>query len=377
MNLYGITIRIDLSWLPGTVLLVWMMAELRFGWLGSDQFGLRWMASVSAALLIFISVLIHVLGHCLAARLVGLRVQEASLLVFGGTTRFGVQSRHPVQELSVALAGPATSLVLALGFYCLVQLPLGLVGLVARHMVMELALANVLLAAFNLLPGLPLDGGHALRAILWAVTGQVIAATRVATWIGIVLAATLVGLGIVLTVNQMVGLHWIYGVGMIVLGLLLLIAAENARRITTFHSALVSYHVKELMHKDGVLLSGAATVAELSEGQHPEWPSDALPVHHDGRLLGMLYRQKIGQIPQHQWADQRLDGLVDAAPVIVHKHDNLLSALQLMQSHRCQALPVLDDAESCVGVITLEQVLAQLDAPADFVGSQFPRDGAG
>ena len=372
MNLYGISIRIDLSWLPGAALLVWMMAELRFAWLGSAQVGLRWMAGVSAALLIFISVLIHVLGHCVAARLVGLRVQEASLLVFGGMPRFGVQSRHPVQELFVALAGPATSLILAFVFFCLVQLPLGLVGALARHLAAELALVNVLLGAFNLLPGLPLDGGHALRAILWAITGQVLAATRGATWIGIVLAATLIGLGIVLTVNQVAGLHWIHGVGMIVLGLLLLIAAENARRFTTFHSALVSYRVAELMHQDGSLLASTTPVAQLSELQQQEWPSDALPVHQDGRLLGMLHRRRLEQMPPDHRADQTLADLVDTVPAVVHTRDNLLNALQLMQSNRCGGLPVLDDAGLCVGLITLDSVLAQLDAPADFVGSQFP-----
>lgn len=142
---------------------------------------------------LYISVLVHEIAHLVAARAYGMQVDSVTLHLLGGETLIAGESRTPGQELVTSIVGPLASLVIALGAF-VVSAAMG-VG-TASDIVWSIGFVNLLVAAFNMLPGLPLDGGRVLRAIIWKITGREATGVRIAAWIGrfaalAVVAATL------------------------------------------------------------------------------------------------------------------------------------------------------------------------------------------
>ena len=183
ITIWGIRIRFHPSWLIIVVLIALSLKgyfQLTHpAWRGL----LLWSAALATAALFFVSVVLHELAHSLVARARGLPVKQITLFVFGGVSQVMGDPRDARTELWIALAGPATSLVLG-----------GLLLAMARFLPSASAVAavfwwlgsiNLFLAAFNLIPGFPLDGGRVLRALLWSAKKDFIRATRWATNVGI------------------------------------------------------------------------------------------------------------------------------------------------------------------------------------------------
>lgn len=147
--------------------------------------GLKYVAGLAFAVLLYLSILLHEMSHALMARRAGLPVRAISLQFLGGTTEIEGEPQTPGQEFKIAVVGPLTSLAIGL-----VALGLALVvpdGL-TRLAFQLLAMANLVVGVLNLVPGLPLDGGRVLRAIVWRVGGNMHRGTIVAAWGGRVLA---------------------------------------------------------------------------------------------------------------------------------------------------------------------------------------------
>jgi Zn-dependent protease len=148
-----------------------------------------WAYAIAAlfAVLLYASVLIHELGHVAVARHYGVPVRRITLQLLGGVSELEGEMTKPSREFWVAVAGPALSLALGLlGWALLATLdPTG----VLRLLLLQLTAANLLVGVFNLLPGLPLDGGHVVRAAVWSLTGRAHIGTRAAGWSGRVVAA--------------------------------------------------------------------------------------------------------------------------------------------------------------------------------------------
>ena len=175
----GIPIQLDASWLIAVVLVTWSLAA---GFFPQSHSGLtlpmRWAMALAGALGLFVSILLHEFAHALVARRHGVRVASITLFVFGGVGDLRDEPPTPQAEFWIAVAGPTLSAALAvlcaLPFAATSALPAPLAALL--HW---LLLANTLLAAFNMLPAFPLDGGRLLRSLLWRTTGSLRRATRV------------------------------------------------------------------------------------------------------------------------------------------------------------------------------------------------------
>src|SRR5262249_49475791 len=145
---------------------------------------------------LLISVLLHELGHAVVARRQGIGVKAITLELLGGYTEMAGDSPSPRADALVSLVGPAVSAGLgAAGLGLQWLFPRG----VADQLAFQVAWSNLIVAAFNVLPGLPLDGGRALRALVWKITGDRVVATTVAGWFGRLVALATVGVAIVLS----------------------------------------------------------------------------------------------------------------------------------------------------------------------------------
>jgi Zn-dependent protease len=188
---FGIPVYISPYWFLVAVLFVLFYANSLPRGLGSiHSDGVRYAVAAAFVILLFASVLVHELSHCVVARAFGLTVRRVQLYPLGGFSEIEQEPPTPAREFAVSVVGPLTSLALAgLGWGLHVALnPTG----IPRVLIDQLILANLVLGAFNLLPGLPLDGGRILRAGVWKLTGRPGTATIAAAWAGRALAVALV-----------------------------------------------------------------------------------------------------------------------------------------------------------------------------------------
>lgn len=187
---FGIPVHVTASWLIVAALITLVYGQLVEGrlFLGAGSYVLAFVFAV----LLYVSVLVHELAHSVVARAYGLPVRRIVLYVLGGVSEIEREAPTPGREFWIAFAGPALSLLLAAGFFGLSLLtdPFSVPG----ELLFQLWLANMLVGAFNLLPGLPLDGGRLLRAGVWKLTGRPLTGSVAAAWGGRALALFVVAL---------------------------------------------------------------------------------------------------------------------------------------------------------------------------------------
>lgn len=185
----GVDVLVRSSWLVVAVLIAFLMAP-RIEETAPGLGALKYVAGLAFAVLLYLSILLHEASHAISARHYGLPVNSISIHFLGGATEIGGEAKSPRAEFVIAVVGPLTSLAVgaaSLGLWYV--LPDGLL----RLAVQGLAVANLVVGALNLVPGLPLDGGRVLRAAVWKVGGDPLRATVVAAWGGRVVAVLAIG----------------------------------------------------------------------------------------------------------------------------------------------------------------------------------------
>ncbi|MBI3040460.1 MAG: site-2 protease family protein [Chloroflexi bacterium] len=173
-KLFGIRFRLHFSWFVIFILVTVSLVDPDY----SQWF--YWVIGIITSLLFFASVVAHELAHSLVGRANGVPIESITLFIFGGVAQMTKEATRPGAELKMAAAGPACSLLIG-GFFGLIFLVMRNIIGPAAVMIFWLAVMNVTLAAFNLIPGFPLDGGRVFRALLWRFTGNYGRSTRIAT----------------------------------------------------------------------------------------------------------------------------------------------------------------------------------------------------
>lgn len=256
-KILGITLRLHRAWIFVFLLFTFVLAGQvagRFPGLNSFvQYG--W--GVVAALLFFISVVAHELGHCLASRAVGIRVHSITLHPLGGMARLAREANKPGEEFWIALAGPVMSCVLGVMLFQVAERAIAPGA--AQFVVREIGLINILLAVFNLLPSLPLDGGRLFRAIAWWVTKDYRKATRATAWVGQGIAALTLMIGLALLFSGKVG----YAFWLVLFGVYLIMAARTGYQQAQLREALRTITVGELGWEDLPQIPMGMSLAEF------------------------------------------------------------------------------------------------------------------
>lgn len=366
----GIRIGVNASWFLVLFLFIFWLSGT-FGQVLDDQ-TVGYLAALGAAGLFFGSIVLHELGHALAARREGIEVAGIDLFFFGGVMKMSRDTTTAGGEFRVAVAGPLVTLAIVVlgalagialagpdGFWEAARLSReGATG-VAGLLISFLVSMNVLLLAFNLIPAYPLDGGRIARAIAWRITGNRARATRLAARVGQGFALLLVGLGLALAVTGEV----VNGVWLAVLGWLLGSAARGAVMQTAVTERLEGMTVADVMDPEPVTLPAELSVARAHEEfflRYAGWPWFAV-VETDGRFVGLVYRARVeegareaGERPVRQLAvgpEGELRVRVDAP----------LEALLGSEPLRSQGALMAVDAEGRLrGVVTAEQVARAL-----------------
>jgi Zn-dependent protease/predicted transcriptional regulator len=297
-QIFGIDIHIDSSWFVIFILFTWVLATSYFPQQYPDwQKAQYWFIGIFTSLLMFASVLIHELAHSLVAKAQGEEVRRITLFILGGVAQITEEPKRPWKELTMSLVGPTASIVLAIGFFVMSFLVSGVSELLKASF-LYLALINFILAAFNLLPGFPMDGGRVLRALIWQATGNLKKATSIASKVGQGVAFLMIFLGILQILRGNLGGFWL-----IFVGWFLHSAAVRGYQQITVESTLKGVRAKEIMREDFVRISGNILVKELVDSYILHKRERVFLVGDDLSLQGIVCLEDVKAIPREKWAE--------------------------------------------------------------------------
>jgi Zn-dependent protease len=354
----GIDIDIHVSWVIIVVLLTVSLAtgwfpQLYAGWSTATY----WLIALLSSLLLFVSVLLHELAHSLVARRRGLAVTSITLFIFGGVSNIEREPPSPGIEFQMAFVGPLTSLVIGAVCY-LIQVPLRSSNSPLEGILFYLAVTNVLLGLFNLIPGFPLDGGRVLHSIVWRLSGNLRQATRVASLTGQVIAYLFILLGI-----------WIFFAGDILdgiwfgfIGWFLLSAAQSANAQGMLTSVLSGVTVGEVMNPKPATVPADISLQHLVDGYFLPGGLRYALVMQGEKLVGLITLGDIRHIPREQWGQVPVSAaMIPLARLhVASPQQSLSDVLPLMAGRDVNQLPVVDNGAP-VGVLSRDAIVKYLE----------------
>jgi Zn-dependent protease/predicted transcriptional regulator len=345
----GVEVRVDSSWVVIALLVTYSM-YLRVLYLyGSvSTVGAVGLAVLSAVLL-FGSVLVHELAHALVSQARGIRVLDITLFLFGGATRARVESRGPGDEFLIAVVGPLTSGILAGLFGIVAGLGGGVLSGPLAGTLGYLGWVNLLLAAFNLVPGFPLDGGRLLRSAIWKATGSLGRATQIASGAGQAVGWLLVAGGVAwLLAGNLAG-----GIWFAFIGWFLVQAARSSYQELQLQQLLRGVEAEDVMAGNLLRIPPDLSLQDAVDDYFMRYDHGAFPVDQQGRTIGLLTLRGVRRVPREQWSARRVrDHMVPLGDQVVvtpdARMDGVLGKLQDSEAGR---VLVVQDGE-VVGIIT-------------------------
>ncbi|MEK7688805.1 MAG: site-2 protease family protein [Deltaproteobacteria bacterium] len=363
-KILGIQISLDYTWFIVFGLVAWSLAQgyfpLIISGLGTFTYILM---GVISAILLFACVLIHELSHSYTSNKLGLDIKEITLFIFGGVARLTKEPDDPVTELKVAVAGPAASIALAAIFWVLMQIAdIFSIYPVLSAIFEYLAMINMVLVIFNMIPGFPLDGGRVLRSLWWKKTGDLQKATQIASRVGKGFAALLIGFGFF----QIFLGNFIGGLWMIFIGMFLQQTADSSYRQLLVKKTLERIKVGDAMTRNVVTIAEDSTLTTVVEKYFFGYHFVGFPVSSDGRITGMLTLNNVRLVPKEKWDTTLVRDVINkiSPDAILSPEDNAMDALSRMIDLDTGRVLVMDD-DKLIGIITRRDIMKLMEFKTD------------
>ncbi len=355
-KLLGFEVRIDLSWLIIAGLVTWSLAAGLFPYLypglPSETY---WIMGIVGALGLFVSIIAHEFCHSLVARKFGMPMKGITLFIFGGVAEMGDEPPTAKAEFLMAVVGPLSSIAIGAIFYGIYRFGESAGwNTPVNGVIYYIAYINGILAAFNLIPAFPLDGGRVLRSILWGAKGNMRWATRVSSAIG---SAFGIGL-IILGVFEFIRGNIIGGVWMFLIGLFLRSAAQMSYQQLLVRKALEGESVRRFMNTNPVSVQDSLTVEQLVEDYVYKYHYKMFPVMSGDKLVGCITTRHVKEIPREKWSSETIrEAASPCSPEnTVPPQTDAVKALAMMNQSGVSRLLVVEH-DHLVGVVTLKDLL--------------------
>jgi Zn-dependent protease len=351
----GIPVGLDYSWFLIFALLTWFLAASYFpaefaGWSPA----LYWLTGGATALLLFGSVLLHELGHSVVALRYHIPVKRIDMYIFGGVAQIAAEPPSPTAELLIAIAGPAVSLALGALFWVVKPLVSGVAPL--WGLCKYLSYINLVLVAFNLIPGYPLDGGRVFRALVWAFTRNLRRATVIAANVGRFFGLLFILLGVWQTFTGNLGGLWLAFIGWF------LDSAASAQVQQVVYQGLLAGHtVAQVMSGRCVAVPAEMTLQQLVDEHILASGQRCYLLSRGDDTLGLMTLHQVRQVPRSAWATTRAEAVMLPLGQLkrIGPGTELWVALQEMDRDGVNQLPVME-GERVVGMLTREDVITFL-----------------
>lgn len=350
---FGIPIRLDLTFLLVLPLFAWLigsdvgnLATVLNGMFGSAMpvdvltaGSTRWVLGAAAATGLFLCVLLHEFGHSLVAMRYGYHIESITLWLFGGVARFTEMPENWKQEFTIAVAGPIVSVALGVVSYVAFLVVPGALPTV-QFVLAYLALTNVALAVFNMLPGFPMDGGRVLRALL-ARRRPHARATRIAAEVGKLFAVVLAIVGLFANLFLVALAFFIY------------IGASSEAQQTVMKAAFQGVTVGDIMTPTTELdtVTADTSIVTLTDRMFRERHT-GYPVLSQGTLVGMVTLDDAREVREVEHDAYRVEDVMATELVTISPGADAMDAISMMQREKVGRLPVVDEAGDLVGLIS-------------------------
>jgi Zn-dependent protease/predicted transcriptional regulator len=362
-RIYGIPIFLHTSWFIIFGLIAFSFVSefdaLQLNIPTSRLWGLGLMTSA----LFFGSLVFHEMAHSMIAKYYKIPVVSITLFVFGGVSRIGREPARALEEFNIAVAGPLSSFFLAGGFW-LVARQAGSNAILST-LAGSLAGINFMLAAFNLIPGFPLDGGHVLRAIVWGFNKDYARSTRIASRSGQVVAYGMIALGAGMALTNLtvrgvggpVGGLWLAFIGWFILS-----AAKQSQAQAEARGALEGLRVADIMTPELHTVGREISLEDYAREMVRTGRRAHLVVAGD-QLVGLVTAEALASVPQQDWDVTSVQAVMLpktklhwAAP-----EEPALSLLDRMRTVGMQQMPVITGG-NVVGIVTRDSILRVLQS---------------
>lgn len=378
-SILGIRVEAHFSVLLIFGLILFSLGAATFpSWHPDWSLAMVWTVAFATAVLFFVSLLAHELAHSVVARMRGIEIDRITLFLFGGVSELKAQPKTAWTEFLVAIVGPLMSVAIGIAALAVAWLLLpadfvdrlaedpvaamGTLGPLAT-MLFWLGPINLFLAAFNMVPGFPLDGGRVLRSILWGISGDMRKATRWASNAGKVVAFLLMGLG---------GLSILYGAFIDGLWLLFIAwflygAARNAYAQTVINERLKGLHIDDVMETDFREVDAGKDVESFAREEVVHHNQPAWPVTENGQVIGLVTVQQVAEVPNLQRPLVTVGEI--AIPLTdvptLRAHESGVEALRVLQESPVSVALVVDAHGRPTGMLTQYGVMRWLNLFAE------------
>jgi Zn-dependent protease len=352
-RIFGISIRLHISWFIIFALVTWQLAATYFPANYPDwSLALAIGVGLITSLLFFASVLVHELMHSVVAQRNHIPVKSITLFIFGGVSQITEEPKEPGVEFRIAIAGPLTSLILGCFFWAVFFLtssvePVKAIGF-------WLGIVNLSLAAFNIVPAFPMDGGRVLRSIIWWRTRNLRRATLIASNIGRGVSWLMI----------FAGVYWMFsgnlynGLWLIFIGWFLGSAAASSYRQLVLQQTLQGHAVSEIMSRDCQVVPPDLSVERLVNERVLPLGQRCFLVSHEGSPSGLVTLQEIKDVPQGERASRRVSQVMKPIDKLktVSPDEDLYTVMQLLTEGNINQLPVMQQGK-VVGMVARDNLL--------------------
>ncbi|MEM1309546.1 MAG: site-2 protease family protein [Cyanobacteria bacterium P01_H01_bin.153] len=362
-NLFGIPFYVNVSWFLVLGLVTWSYGSGLTEAFPSLPGSIPWLLGLFAALLLFSSVLAHELGHSFAALQQGISVNSITLFLFGGLAALEKESDTPGGAFKVAIAGPVVSLILfavlsTVGQVLALNGPLGAI-------VSLLAYINLALGVFNLLPGLPLDGGNVLKSIVWRITGNpykgVVFASRsgqVLGWLAIAIGAAAIA-----------GISPIGNVWTLLIGWFLLSNANRSAQSASVQQRLDGLTAADAIESDSPIVTEQSSLREFADdvllNAVGNWRK-FLVVNAAGELVGTVLVEVLQDVPRDCWATTTVADVMnhDIQLTTIVADQSLVDVIHMLEEKRLSVLAVIRKNGQLLGLLEKQAIVRLMQGKA-------------
>jgi Zn-dependent protease/CBS domain-containing protein len=357
-RLFGFEINVHWSWAFIFVLVTWTFAagildDAYPEWSGTQ----RWALATIIATVFFLSILLHEMSHSLLARRYGIPVSSITLFVFGGVSNLGKEPDDARQEFWIAIVGPLTSVGIGVLFLVL-YVALRSVDDGASDISANLAMINLAIGIFNLIPGFPLDGGRVLRSIFWSRKHNIVGATRLASRVGVGVAYLIMGIGVFTFFFNVVTGIWFF-----LIGNFLRTASTESYQQVFLDRALKGVPASSVARQDYVAVSPDTSLSQLVEENVLAGHGRCFPVVVGTQLIGLITLSDLKAHPREEWPNTSVYRAMTPYERLrtVSMRDDLPEVLSQLAAGDVNQVPLVEGRE-LLGIIHRSDVLRYIQA---------------
>ncbi|OUL20084.1 site-2 protease family protein [Nostoc sp. RF31YmG] len=363
-NLFGIPFYIHPSWFLVLGLVTWTYSSGLMGQFPLLSGGLALLLGLMTALLLFASVVAHELGHSFVAIRQGIDVKSITLFIFGGLASLEKESKTPGEAFWVAIAGPLVSLLICAGVTGIGYATAATGPLAAILGV--LASVNLALALFNLIPGLPLDGGNILKALVWKITGNPYKGVTFASRVGQIFGWVAIASGLI----PIVYFGSFANIWNLLIGFFLLQNAGNAAQFARVQEKLTGLTAADAVTPNSPIVSANQTLREFADERILSGESwhRFLVTDDEGQLIGAIAANDLRSIPTTQWSETQVKEVMRpiAESTTVQSDKPLVEVVQLLEQQQLSALTVIRENGVLVGILEKAAIIQLLQRRSQF-----------